>query len=138
MLIASFGLSAELSMLDENLLKTMKERLLEEKARLEQELSQFSHRNPKAKETDFNADFPNVGDKEDENAAEVAQFSDNLSLEGELEKALRDVESAMKLMKEGKYGKCKYCGQEIDVKRLEARPTSTSCIQCKKTLTQEV
>ena len=119
-------------------LSTMKTRLLEEKARLEQELSQFAHRNPKANGADFETEFKNLGDKEDENASEVAQFSDNLSMEGELEKALRDVESALALMEEGKYGTCKYCGQLIDEKRLQARPTSSSCIQCKKTLTQEM
>lgn len=109
-----------------------------EKTRLERELAHFSHRNPKAAQTDFQADFPNSGDKEDENASEVAQFSDNLSLEDELEKVLRDVESALKLIEKGTYGTCKYCNQPIDERRLIARPTSTSCIQCKKTLTQEV
>ncbi|KKW33461.1 MAG: Transcriptional regulator, TraR/DksA family [Candidatus Uhrbacteria bacterium GW2011_GWA2_52_8d] len=116
----------------------MKDLLEGEKTRLEKELNSFAHRNPKSSETDFNSNFPNLGDKEDENASEVAQFSDNLSLEDELEKALRDVESALKMIDKGTYGTCKYCGQQIDERRLIARPTSTSCIQCKKTLTQEV
>ena len=115
-----------------------KQLLDEEKARLETELSKFAHRNPKTVEEDFDTNFPNMGDKEDENASEVAQFSDNLSLEDELEKALRDVESALKQIGKGEYGTCKYCHQPIDERRLLARPTSSSCIQCKKTLTQEV
>lgn len=118
--------------------KKMKEHLEIEKVRLETELSRFSHRNTKPGEASFQVDFPNVGDKEDENASEVAQFSDNLSLEDELEKALRDVESALAVIEAGKYGVCKYCNQDIDERRLVARPTSSSCIQCKKTLTQEV
>lgn len=121
-----------------DLVQKMKALLEGEKARLEKELTSFAHRNSKASETDFNSDFPNLGEKEDENASEVAQFSDNLSLEDELEKALRDVESALKLIEKGTYGTCKYCGQQIDERRILARPTSTSCIQCKKTLTQEV
>ena len=112
--------------------------LEQEKARLEKELANFAHRNPKAAEADFVADFPDIGDRDDENASEVAQFSDNLSLEDELEKALRDVESTLELIEKGMYGICKYCGQHIDERRLIARPTSSSCIQCKKTLTQEV
>jgi RNA polymerase-binding protein DksA len=120
------------------LITEMKQQLLEEKKRLEEELSHFAHRNPKAAGTDFDAAFPNVGDKEDENASEVAQFSDNLSLEDELEKALRDVEGALGLIEKGTYGICKYCKQPIDERRLRARPTSSSCIECKKTLTQEV
>lgn len=121
-----------------DLVSKMKELLEAEKARLEKELAHFAHRNPKGSEADFSSDFPNLGEKEDENASEVAQFSDNLSLEDELEKGLRDVESALKLIEKGTYGVCKYCGQKIDERRLIARPTSTSCIQCKKTLTQEV
>lgn len=124
--------------MDATFLEQMKEKLLQEKKNLETELSKFSHRNPLAVDSDFESDFPNLGDKEDENASEVAQFSNNLSLEDELEKALRDVEKALELFASGKYGKCKYCEMEIDERRLIARPTSTSCIQCKKTLTQEV
>lgn len=124
--------------MNKDFFEQMKQKLVEEKQGLELELSKFTHRNPKATETDFTADFQNLGDKEDENASEVARFSDNLSLEEELEKALRDVESALAMFENGTYGKCKYCGQEIDERRLSARPTSTSCIQCKKTLTQEM
>jgi DnaK suppressor protein len=125
--------------MDSEMMDRLKNELLSEKARLEGELARFAHRNPKAAEADFDADFPNIGDKDEtESASEVAQFSDNLSLEDELEKALRDVESALKLFEEGRYGICKYCKQPIDERRLAARPTSTSCIQCKKTLTQEV
>lgn len=119
-------------------IEEMKTALLAEKARLEEELSRFAHRNPKAATTDFDSDFPKMGDEEGENAAEVAQFTDNLSLENELERALRDVESALKRAEKGEYGLCVYCKQEIDEKRLLARPTSSSCIKCKKTLTQEI
>jgi DnaK suppressor protein len=124
--------------MDQAFTDRMKKALEDEKARLERELAQFSHRNPKAATTEFETNFPNSGDKEDENASEVAQFSDNLSLEDELVKALRDVESALKSVAKGTYGTCKYCNLPIDERRLIARPTSTSCIQCKKTLTQEM
>lgn len=124
--------------MDKKLSKTMKKRLENERTRLELELSRFAHRNPNSEETDFNADFPNLGDKEDENASEVAQFSNNLSLENELEKALRDIEKALASIEVGTYGVCKYCSENIDAKRLDVRPTSSSCIKCKKTLTQEM
>mgnify|MGYP006416667287 CR=1 FL=1 len=131
-------ISSEKSYMKDTFMQTMKDQLLAEKTRLENELSKFAHRNPNSADTDFKTDFPNHGDKEDENASEVAEFSNNLSLEDELEKALRDVEKALVRVEEGKYGTCKYCNQEIDERRIQARPTSSSCIQCKKTLTQEV
>lgn len=124
--------------MDAQLLAQLKTKLEDELAKLQAELDNIAHRNGKAVGDAFDADFPSHGDKEDENAAEVAQFSDNLSLESELESALKDVRSALKAIDNGSYGNCKYCNQAIDTQRLMARPTSTSCIACKKTLTQEV
>lgn len=123
--------------MDNAFTEEMKTSLLEEKKKLETELSKFAHRNPKAKD-DFDTDFPEFGDDEDENASEVATYSNNLSLENELEKALRDVNNALTRIEDGSYGVCKYCKSEIAENRLRARSTSTSCIACKKTLTQEV
>ena len=113
----------------------MKAVLLEEKAKLERDLNQFVRKGTTA---DSDSDFPNLGDKEDENAAEVATYSDNLSLEEELKHQLKDVNAALKALDNNLWGICKYCKQEISEARLRARPTSSSCIECKKTLTQEV
>lgn len=117
-------------------LKEIKKMLEEELSRLEAQLAQFARTNPKNAD-DFNADFPQIGDKEDENAAEVDVYSTNLTLERTLESALRDVKKSLIRIKEGTYGVCKYCGKEIPVARLRARPTSGACIDCKKKLTQE-
>ena len=125
--------------MDSKAIANVKIQLEAERARIEQELAQFTHRNPNpAGEPEFQVEFKDVGNEEGDNAAEAAQFSDNLSMEDELEKALRDVEGALKMIEAGTYGTCKYCKLPIDERRLEARPTSSSCIQCKKTLTQEM
>ncbi|MFZ2681721.1 MAG: TraR/DksA C4-type zinc finger protein [Patescibacteria group bacterium] len=117
----------------------MKTALAVEKSKLEAELAGLSHRKPQTGQNDaFAVQDDNFGSSEDENASEIAQFGDNLSLEQELESGLKDVESALKAVDAGTYGVCKYCKQNIAEDRLRARPTSTSCIACKKTLTQEV
>lgn len=121
--------------MDKKDLKTYEDLLLHEKAKLEEELGRFAKRNPLNNE-DFNADFPQLGDKEDENASEVAEYSKDLTLERTLEASLRDVVKALERIAEGSYGVCKYCGKLIDEKRLTARPTSTSCIDCKKLFTE--
>lgn len=121
--------------MDKETLKELKDKLLEEKKKLEEELAVFAKRNPH-NPTDFNADFPQLGDKEDENASEVAEYSKDLTLERTLEASLRDVNKALARMEDGSYGTCKYCNKEIDIKRLMARPTSTSCIDCKKLFTE--
>lgn len=123
--------------MDQKTLTKIKADLAAERDRLTSQLGQFAKRNPHNPQ-DFNADFPQFGDKEDESAAEVDTYATNLTLERTLESALRDVVATLARMEKGAYGKCKYCGKPIDDKRLVARPTSSSCVECKKTLTQEV
>jgi len=118
-------------------IQEMESKLLEEKQRLVKELAEFATQNPKNVE-DYDAKFPNMGDKEDENAEEVDTYSTNLTLERTLESNLRDVEKAMDRIQKGNYGICKYCSKEIDEKRLHARPASSSCVECKKSFTQEM
>lgn len=115
-------------------LNKIREQLLQEKEKLETQLEQFSARSTKNPD-DFNAVFPQFGEKEEDNAVEVAQYSDNLTLERTLEAALRDVKNALENIQKGTYGICKYCKKPIDERRLIARPTSSSCINCKKQLT---
>ncbi len=117
--------------MDKSFVKEMEVALLEEKKRLEGELSSIGKETGKVID-DFDTNFPDYGDKEDENAAEVATFSDSLSLEKTLEGKLHDVLRALDRVKKGTYGKCKYCGEEIDPRRLQARPESGSCVKCKK------
>lgn len=117
-------------------LKEMEDQLLKEETRLKSELAEFASQNPKNVD-DYDAKFPNMGDKEDENAEEVATYSTNLTLERTLEASLRDTEKALERIKKGTYGTCKYCNKEIDEKRLRARPSSSSCIECKKSFTNE-
>lgn len=116
----------------------MKERLQAEKARLEKDLGGFATPDPQAKQQDFNTTYQDFGDDEDENANEIAAYSNNLALEGELEKELRDINGALKRIEDGAYGTCKYCKSSINEDRLRARPTASSCVACKKTLTQEL
>jgi RNA polymerase-binding transcription factor DksA len=119
-------------------LAQMKARLEEEKTRLERDLLDIGRKDPK-NPNHFETNYPESGsNSDDDNAMEIAEYGDDLSLEAKLEKELRDTKKALEAIEKGTYGKCKYCGKEIDEKRLEARPTSSSCISCKKALTQEV
>lgn len=121
--------------MDKTTLQKIQAKLLEEKEKLENQLAQFTSRNVHNPD-DYQATFPQFGEKEEDNAVEVAQYSDNLTLERTLEAALRDVKKALDAIKKGTYGVCKYCKKPIDERRLVARPTSSSCIDCKKQLTQ--
>jgi len=118
-------------------LAKIKDMLLAEKSKVEKELGKFTTKDPNVA-GDYNSNFPEYGDKEDENAAEVAEYEANLSLEETLEKGLRDVNKSLKRLDDGTYGVCKYCKKPIEEKRLLARPTSSACVECKKTIVQEI
>ena len=46
-------------------------------------------------------------------------------------KLIKKVDESIALIDSGDYGYCNSCGVEIGLKRLEARPTATLCIDCK-------
>lgn len=83
------------------------------------------------------ASFPEYGDKPDENAQEISEYSTVVVAEKVLEKSIEEIDSALKRIEDGSYTKCKYCGREIGEKRLLARPTASSCIDCKTKLQEE-
>lgn len=118
-------------------LQKIKEMLIIEKKRIEDELSKFAKKKPDVAD-DYDSNFPDYGSKDDENAAEVADYVVSLSLEDSLEHALHDVSSALARLADGSYGICKYCKKVIEEKRLLARPQSSACMECKKIIKQEV
>jgi DnaK suppressor protein len=63
----------------------------------------------------------------------VAELDSNftLRLRGREQKLLRKIDEAIARIEGGTYGVCESCGDQISVKRLEARPVTTLCIECK-------
>ncbi len=84
------------------------------------------------------AKFPEYGDKPDENAQEVSDYSSNLGTEEILKKAYDDIEATLKRIEDDSYGVCKYCKGDIAKGRLLARPVASSCVKCKKELQENV
>jgi DnaK suppressor protein len=71
--------------------------------------------------------FPDLGDQA---SAEIDR-SFMLRLRGRERKLLKKIEDAIERIDEGIFGICDRCGEEIDIRRLEARPVTTMCIECK-------
>ncbi len=44
---------------------------------------------------------------------------------------LSKIEAALEKIEDGVYGECESCGEDIGLKRLEARPVAELCIDCK-------
>jgi DnaK suppressor protein len=114
--------------LDEKTIKEIKDQLLVRKEEISKELEELTGKSGQS------VKFPEYGNKSDENAQEISEYTTNLGTEKVLENTLRDIESSLKRMDEGTYGVCKYCKQPIGKKRMLARPVASACIECKTKL----
>ena len=123
--------------LDPKFLKEMDELLLTQRTKLVADLEKLAKKDPHIAD-EYNTSYSEYGDDVDENTLEVTEYLANKPVEMQLEKELKDVDKALKNLKAGTYGICKYCKQPIEEKRLRARPTSGACVSCKKTITQEL
>lgn len=115
--------------IEKEILAQLKEKLETEKAQLENELSRIAK--PTAAKGDYQTTFNEIGTGEDENASEVEEYTDNLALEENLEKQLRDVNDALAKIETGTFGKCENCDEEIPLDRLLAYPAAKNCLNCK-------
>lgn len=122
--------------MDAKIQEQLKQKLTAEEQRLMRELANIlgTVQNDSASDATAQPPFPQFGSKDDENAAEVATFSDSLSLQRKIDESLRDVRRAIARLAKGEYGLCRYCGKPIDERRLLARPESSSCVACKEEL----
>ncbi len=64
-------------------------------------------------------------------ASQEEEFSLELRARDRERKLLRKIEGTLSRINDNDYGYCDDCGAEIGVRRLEARPTATQCIECK-------
>lgn len=71
--------------------------------------------------------FPDMGDQ----ASAETDTNFMLRLRGREQRLLKKIEEALERIENHTFGICDDCGLEIDVKRLEARPVTTMCIECK-------
>ena len=106
----------------------------------EQELSQFKKQLESMK-VDINSDVEktltemtsqtgNIPDPNDRATMEPDR-SFELRIRGRERKLMEKVDEALARIEDGTYGICAGCGEEIAVKRLQARPVAKFCIDCK-------
>ena len=73
------------------------------------------------------ANFPDPADR----ATQEEEFSLELRTRDRERKLIKKIDDTLDLISSGDYGYCETCGVDIGLKRLEARPTATQCIDCK-------
>ncbi len=75
-------------------------------------------------------DAANFADPADR-ATQEEEFSLELRTRDRERKLIKKIDEAINDIEAGDYGYCEACGIEIGIRRLEARPTATLCIDCK-------
>lgn len=123
--------------LDKNVIEEIKKGLLARKKQIAEDLKDIIDPG-KSEVVGQKVKFPDFGDKTDENAQEIGEYSTNLATEKVLESTLRDIESSLDRIEKGTYGVCKYCHKKIGEKRLLARPVASACVECKTKLQNQV
>ena len=73
------------------------------------------------------ASFPDPNDR----ATQESEFSLELRTRDRERKLIKKIDESLSNIDTGDYGYCESCGIEIGIRRLEARPTATLCIDCK-------
>jgi DnaK suppressor protein len=76
---------------------------------------------------DESSSLPDPNDR----ATQEEEFSIELRTRDRERKLIRKIDSTLKTIDSGDYGYCEECGVDIGIRRLEARPTATLCIDCK-------
>jgi DnaK suppressor protein len=74
------------------------------------------------------ANFPDPNDR----ATQESEFGLELRTRDRERKLLRKIDSALARIDEGSYGFCEETGEEIGLKRLEARPVATLCLEAQE------
>lgn len=80
---------------------------------------------------EFSANDDDRKDELDQASTDIAQ-SMHMRLCNRETIYLKKIDEALKRIEEKSFGQCEECGEDIEIRRLEARPTASLCISCKE------
>lgn len=96
----------------------------------EQQKAQILY-NDKVLRDDFNVNDDDKYDEVDQATTDAEQAM-RMRLRNRELLYLKKIDQALKRIDEGSFGECDSCGEDIEIRRLEARPTATLCVGCKE------
>ncbi len=105
---------------------TAKMRLTRQRTELVHQLAELG-----SSETGDLRDDVDFGEGFADAAAATAERTEVLGLVESVKKNLDEVDVALRRIDDGTYGRCASCGKEIGAARLEYRPESVHCVDCK-------
>lgn len=120
--VKPYQLKAKEEYMNEKQLEHLRQILLNWKAQLMDEVDRTVHHMQ-----DEAANYPDPIDR----ASQEEEFNLELRTRDRERKLLKKIEETLIRINDHDYGYCDDCGAEIGMRRLEARPTATQCIECK-------
>ena len=112
--------------MDEKKLEKYKKKLLEDRTDLGAELQRVTN-GEKNKDRNGSMDPVDLAD-----ASYSADYS--LAWTEKINKRIREIDESLDRIRDGSYGVCELCGEDIPEGRLEVRPNAKYCAQCKEDL----
>jgi len=106
---------------------SLKKRLKE----IDSELAKIASENPLVR-GDFDVKVEDIGESEEDAGQEAGELDRNQAMVNTLEKERKDIETTLRKIEAGSYGKCETCSMPIIPARLKAMPVASLCISCAK------
>ena len=116
-------------MIDPKIREDLKQKLLEEKKRIENTLSK-TETGRKDADREYETKFTEIDRDEEENADEMEMYESNLASGEAMKSELEKIEKALAAMEAGTYGICANCQKDIPLERLRAYPQADTCLEC--------
>jgi RNA polymerase-binding transcription factor DksA len=102
-----------------------KQKLLEKRAQIEQDLSAFAHKDATG---DFQGNYEDLGYSDEDNTTETINYNRDLEVERTMEQIIHQIDRALKRIDDGTYGKDIHTGKEISEARLEVLPEAETAL----------
>ena len=112
--------------MDNKKLEKYKKKLLQDRIDLMAELQRVTN-GERARERMETMDPADLAD-----ASYTADYT--LAWTEKINRRIREIDDSLEMIKDGTYGICQVCGEEIPEGRLEVRPKAKYCAQCKEDL----
>jgi DnaK suppressor protein len=116
-------------MIDPKTQEELKQKLLEEKKRIEKTLSP-TEVGKEGADREYETKFTEIERDEEENADEMEMYESDLATSEAMKSELEKIEKALSAMEAGTYGICTNCQKEIPLERLRAYPQADTCLDC--------
>jgi len=113
-------------------LQYFKEKLINEKKRANDLLRLMIKNETIDSKSEISSELSYYDNHPSDIATEINDIEKGMAFKVNEESIIRRIDDAFTRIEDGSYGKCKYCGKDIDMKRLQVIPYAENCIECEK------